>query len=95
MKQERNYQPLLVVLVLAMVGAVGWMVWRDWNESRIEAARKQEAEELNQRSADLARKIIELEQELKKAVRNSPPRRRRPRSTVLTWQSPARNAAQS
>jgi len=71
MKKERNYQPFLMVIVLAIVGAVGWMIWRDSNESRIEAARNQEAEELRQRTIDLASRIIELEQELK-AARQEP-----------------------
>jgi hypothetical protein len=65
MKKKHNSQPLLVVLILAVVGAVGWMVWRDWNGTRIEAARKQEAEVLKQRADDLARKLALLEQELK------------------------------
>jgi hypothetical protein len=64
MKKERNYQPLLIVLVIAVMG-VGWMVWLDWNRSRVEVARKQEAEALKQRGDDLTRKLALLEQELK------------------------------
>jgi hypothetical protein len=64
MKKKHNNRPLLVVLVIALIG-VGWMVWRDWNGTRIEAARKQEAEMLRQRADDLARKLTQLEQEFK------------------------------
>ena len=67
MKKERNYLPLMIVLVLAALGVVGWMVFRDWNESRVEAQRKQESQALKQRADDLARKVGELEQELKVA----------------------------
>jgi hypothetical protein len=64
MKKKRNYQPLLIVLVIAVIG-VSWMVWRDWSRSWVEAARKQEAEALEQRADDLTRKLALLEQELK------------------------------
>lgn len=67
MKKERNYQPLMIVLILAVVGVIGWMVLRDWNESRLETQRKQESETLKQRADELARKVGELEQELKVA----------------------------
>ena len=33
MKQERNYQPLLVVLQISRWSLSGWMIWRDWNEN--------------------------------------------------------------
>jgi len=72
MKKERNYQPVLIVLVLAVVGVVGWMVVRDWNEGRVETGRKQEAEVLKQRADDLARKVTQLEQELKATREEAP-----------------------
>jgi hypothetical protein len=65
MKKERNYQPVMIALILAVVGVVAWMVMRDWNEGRVETARKQETEALKQRADDLARKVTQLEQELK------------------------------
>ena len=64
MKIEPNNKPFLVVLVIAVIG-VGWMVWRDWNGTRIDAARKQEATVLKQRADELARKLTQLEQEFK------------------------------
>ncbi len=70
-KKERNYQPVLIVLTVAVIGVVGWMVWRDWNEGRVEAGRRREAEVLKQQADELARKVTQLEQELK-AAREEP-----------------------
>lgn len=69
MRGSRNS---IVALILLLLGAVGWMEWSDWSESQLEAARKQEAEALKQRSDELARKAAMIEQELKKAWEHPP-----------------------
>ena len=65
MKKERNYQPVMILLILAVVGVFAWMALRDWNDGRVETARRQETEALKRQADDLARKVTRLEQELK------------------------------
>ncbi|MCU0564067.1 MAG: hypothetical protein MUE48_09040 [Desulfobacterales bacterium] len=65
MKKERNYQPVMMLLILAVVGVFAWMALRDWNEGRVETARKQETEALKRQADTLSRKVTQLEQELK------------------------------
>jgi hypothetical protein len=72
MQKERNYQPIMVVLVLVVIGIFLWILLRDWHEGRLETARKQESQEWKQRADDLARKVTELEQELKTGQAEKP-----------------------
>lgn len=65
MKKERNYQPLLVILVLIVIGVLLWIVLQDWQAQRIESARQQENREFQQRSEELSKKIADLETELR------------------------------
>jgi len=65
MKTERNYQPIMVILVLIVIGIFLWILLKDWNESRLESARKQQGTEWKQRADELARKVTDLETELK------------------------------
>ncbi len=65
MKKERNYQPLLVILVLIVIGVLLWIVLQDWQAKRIESARQQENREWQQRSEALSKKISELETDLR------------------------------
>ncbi|MFO7707315.1 MAG: hypothetical protein R6V84_04015 [Desulfobacterales bacterium] len=67
MGKERNYQPLLVILVLIVIGVFLWMVLQDWQAKRIESARQQETMELQKRSEELSQKITALETELRAA----------------------------
>jgi hypothetical protein len=67
MKTERNYQPVMVILVLIVVGVFLWIVLRDWYNTRIETARKQESQEWQQRTEVLTQKLTDMEQELKAA----------------------------
>jgi hypothetical protein len=64
MKKERNYLPVMVILVLVVIGIFLWILLRDWHESRVDSARKQESQEWKQRAEVLTRKLTELEQEL-------------------------------
>ncbi len=64
-KKERNYQPLLVILVLIVIGVLLWIVLQDWQAKRIESARQQEGREWQQRSEELSQKIANLETELR------------------------------
>jgi hypothetical protein len=72
MKKERNYQPVMVILVLVVIGIFLWILLKDWHEGRLDTARKQESQEWKQRADDLARKLTELEQELKTAQGEKP-----------------------
>jgi len=67
MKTERNYQPVMVILVLIVVGVFLWIVLRDWYNTRIETARKQESQEWQQRTEVLTEILTDMEQELKAA----------------------------
>jgi len=72
MQKERNYQLIMVILVLVVIGIFIWILLRDWHEGRVETARKQESQEWKQRADDLARKVTELEQELKTGQAEKP-----------------------
>lgn len=72
MQKERNYQPVMVVLVLVVIGIFLWILLKDWHGGQVETARKQDSQELKQRADDLARKVTELEQELKTAQAEKP-----------------------
>jgi hypothetical protein len=65
MKKERNYQPLLVILVLIVIGVFLWIILQDWQNKRIESARQQETQEWQKRSEELSKKIADLETELR------------------------------
>ncbi len=65
MKKERNYQSVLVVLVLIVIGVAAWNLFTDWQGRQAESARKQESKELQQQAEDLSKKVAELESELK------------------------------
>ena len=72
MQKERNYQPIMVVLVLLVIGIFLWILLKDWHEGRVETARKQESQELKQRADDLERKVTELQKELETAQAEKP-----------------------
>jgi len=72
MKKERNYLPVMVILVLVVIGIFLWILLKDWHESRVDTARKQESQEWKQRADVLTRKLTELEQELE-ATRGEKP----------------------
>jgi hypothetical protein len=72
MKAERNYQPVMVLLVLVVVGIFLWIVLKDWYATRIETARKQESQEWQQRTEVLTQKLTDMEQELKAARGEAP-----------------------
>ncbi len=72
MKKERNYLPVMVILVLVVIGIFLWILLKDWHESRVDTARKQESREWKQRADDLARKLTEMEQELTTARGEKP-----------------------
>jgi hypothetical protein len=72
MQKERNYQPVMVVLVLVVIGIFLWILLKDWRGGQVETARKQESQELKQKADDLTRKVTELEQELKTAQADKP-----------------------
>jgi len=42
-KSERNYQPVLVILVLVVIGVFLWILLKDMYSSSLESARKQES----------------------------------------------------
>jgi hypothetical protein len=65
MNKERNYQPLLVVLVLIVIGVAAWSLFTDWQDRRAETARQQENKEWRQQAEALSKKVAELETELK------------------------------
>lgn len=65
MKTERNYQPIMVILVLIVIGIFLWILLKDWHDNRLENARKQEGTEWKQRTDELSRKVTDLETELK------------------------------
>lgn len=72
MQKERNYQPIMVILVLIVIGIFLWILLKDWHEARVDTARKEEGQEWKQRADDLARKVTELEQELKTGQAEKP-----------------------
>lgn len=72
MKAERNYQPVMVILVLMVVGVFAWILLKDWYAARIETARKQESQEWQQRTEVLTQKLTDMEQELKAARGEAP-----------------------
>jgi len=72
MKSERNYQPVMVILVLMVVGVFAWILLKDWYAARIETARKQESQEWQQRTEVLTQKLTDMEQELKAARGEAP-----------------------
>jgi hypothetical protein len=65
MNKERNYQPVLVVLVLIVIGVAAWNLFTDWQDRQAETARQQEGKEWRQRAEALSKKVVELETELK------------------------------
>ena len=65
MKKERNYQPVLVVLVLIVIGVAAWNLFTDWQDRQAETARQKEGQEWRQRAEALSKKVAELETELK------------------------------
>jgi hypothetical protein len=73
MKAERNYQPIMVILVLIIIGIFLWILLKDWYATRIETARKQESQEWKQRTEVLTQKITDLEEELKATRGETPP----------------------
>jgi hypothetical protein len=73
MKAERNYQPIMVILVLILIGNFLWILLKDWYATRIETARKQESQEWKQRTEVLTQKITDLEEELKATRGETPP----------------------
>jgi hypothetical protein len=73
MKTERNYQPIMVILVLIIIGIFLVILLKDWYATRIETARKQESQEWRQRTEVLTQKITDLEDELKTARGETPP----------------------
>ena len=72
MKKERNYLPVMVILVLVVIGIFLWILLKDWHESRVDTARKQESREWKQQAEVLTRKLTELEQELEAARGEKP-----------------------
>jgi len=72
-KPERSYQPVMVILVLVVIGIFLWILLKDMYTSGIESARKQESQEWQQRTEILARKIKDIEEELKAAREEAPP----------------------
>ncbi|MCU0559594.1 MAG: hypothetical protein MUD16_05305 [Desulfobacterales bacterium] len=72
MKKERNYQPLLVILVLIVIGVFLWIILQDWQAKRMESARQQETQEWQKRSEELSKKIADLETELRAAQLDTP-----------------------
>jgi len=72
MKAERNYQPVMVILVLMVVGVFAWILLKDWYAARIETVRKQESQEWQQRTEVLTQKLTDMEQELKAARGEAP-----------------------
>jgi hypothetical protein len=72
MKAERNYQPVMVILVLIVIGIFLWILLRDWYSTRLETARKQESQEWQQRTEVLTQKLTDMEQELKTARGEAP-----------------------
>jgi hypothetical protein len=72
MQKERNYQTIMVVLVLVVIGIFLWILLKDWHEGRLETARKQETQEWKQRADDLSRKVTELEKELETSQGEKP-----------------------
>ena len=73
MKSERNYQPVLVILVLVVIGIFLWILLKDWYASNLESARKQESQEWKQRTEILTQKLKDLEEELKATRKETPP----------------------
>jgi hypothetical protein len=71
-KAERNYQPVMVILVLMIIGIFLWILLGDWYATRIETARQQESQEWQQRTEVLTQKLTDLEQELKAARGEAP-----------------------
>ena len=65
MNKERNYQPVLVVLVLIVIGVAAWNLFTDWQDRQAETARQQENKEWRQQAEALSKKVAELETELK------------------------------
>ncbi|TFG43741.1 MAG: hypothetical protein E4H48_01730 [Syntrophobacterales bacterium] len=65
MKKERNYQPVLVVLVLIVIGVAAWNLFTDWQDRQAETARQQENKEWRQQAEALSKKVAELETERK------------------------------
>jgi hypothetical protein len=65
MKKERNYQPVLIVLVLIVIAVAAWNLFTDWQDRQAETARQQERQEWRQRAEALSKKVAELETELK------------------------------
>ena len=65
MNKERNYQPVLVVLVLIVIGVAAWNLFTDWQGRQAETARQKEGQEWRQRAEALSKKVAELETELK------------------------------
>jgi hypothetical protein len=72
-KKERNYQHLLVILVLIVIGVLLWIVLQDWQAKRVESEHRQENREWQQRSEELSQKLAELEAELHSARAEAPP----------------------
>jgi len=72
MKKERNYLPVMVILVLVVIGIFLWILLKDWHENRVDTARKQESREWKQQAEVLTRKLTELEQELEAARGEKP-----------------------
>jgi hypothetical protein len=72
MKAERNYQPIMVILVLIVVGIFLWILLKDWYAARIETARQQESQQWQQQTEVLTQKLTDLEQELQAARGEAP-----------------------
>jgi hypothetical protein len=65
MIKERNYQPVLIVLVLIVIGVAAWNLFTDWQDRQAETTRQQENKEWRQQAEALSKKVAELETELK------------------------------
>jgi cell division protein FtsB len=72
MKKERNYQPVMLILVLVVIGIFLWILLKDRTENRLESARHQENTELKQRADELARRVTDLEAELQQVRTETP-----------------------
>lgn len=73
MKQRRDYQTLLLVLLLFALAAIGWFLYARWQDQLAQTARQQEAAALQQQAQKLSQQVQTLESELKRVQGDNAP----------------------
>jgi hypothetical protein len=72
-KKERNYQPMLVALVVIIIGIFIWILFKEWQDSHRLEAQQKENQTWKLKADELSQKVAELQDELKTVTEGTAP----------------------